>query len=500
MELPRFEKKDLFLACLLIFAFLASRLVNLTLVPIFTDEAIYLRWAQIAKNDPEWRFISLTDGKQPLYVWLTMVFMKLITDPLVAGRLVSIFAGLTSMIGIWLLSYVVFENKKTAFFSSFLYLAFPFSMVYDRMALMDSLVGTFSILSLFLSVLLVKTLRLDVALILGAVLGGGILTKTSGFFSIYLLPLMLLIFDWQKKKRWLRLGKWLGLTLLAVMISQGFYGILRLSPLFHMISQKDTTFVYSINEWIKHPSTFLWGNLKGEFDWLHKYLTQGWLFLAAASFLFREGWRKKFLLFLWFLSPFIALALFGKVLYPRFIFFMVLPLLVLAASSLTKLTEIVKNKIILITLFILFVFYPIYVDYQILFKPAEAYIPMSDKGQYIISWPAGIGIKEVVNFLKEEAKNQKIVVATEGTFGMFPASLELYLWDNKNVEIKGYWPVREIPPELIEKAQSMAVYFVFNETRKFPQNWPLELVAVYEKERPYAMHLFKVLPGSKETK
>ena len=42
-------------------------------------------------------------------------------------------------------------------------------------------------------------------------------------------------------------------------------------------------------------------------------------------------------------------------------------------------------------------------------------------------------IKSEVAFLKEKAKNEKIYVATEGTFGLMPYALELYLHDNPNV-------------------------------------------------------------------
>ncbi|PJE68679.1 hypothetical protein COU96_03130, partial [Candidatus Shapirobacteria bacterium CG10_big_fil_rev_8_21_14_0_10_38_14] len=184
----------------------------------------------MAKNDANWRFISLTDGKQPLYVWLTMVMMKLIKDPMVAGRFVSVLAGLGSMITIWVVSHFLFKSYRLAFLAAFLYLIFPFALVYDRMALMETTVGFFSVLSLLFGILLVKTLRLDVTLLLGGVLGGGILTKTSGFLSIYFLPLTLFLFDRRDKKRLFNLLKWAGLALLAVIISQAIYCILRLSP------------------------------------------------------------------------------------------------------------------------------------------------------------------------------------------------------------------------------------------------------------------------------
>src|SRR5476651_1299417 len=91
------------------------RLIFLTRLPIFTDEAIYIRWAQIALQDSSWRFISLTDGKQPLFVWAAMIILKFIHDPLLAGRLVSVFSGFFTMIGLFFLTYELFKNKTTAY-------------------------------------------------------------------------------------------------------------------------------------------------------------------------------------------------------------------------------------------------------------------------------------------------------------------------------------------------------------------------------------------------
>lgn len=83
----------------MIFLYWITRLINLTILPIFTDEAIYIRWGQIVLGDPVWKFISLTDGKQPLFIWLMAPLLKVITDPLVAGRLVSIISGFFGLLG-----------------------------------------------------------------------------------------------------------------------------------------------------------------------------------------------------------------------------------------------------------------------------------------------------------------------------------------------------------------------------------------------------------------
>ena len=67
------KKPNLLLLLLILFYFL-TRLINLNVMPIFTDEAIYSFWAQVALHDPANRFISLVDGNQPLFIWLAAVF------------------------------------------------------------------------------------------------------------------------------------------------------------------------------------------------------------------------------------------------------------------------------------------------------------------------------------------------------------------------------------------------------------------------------------------
>src|ERR1035437_7859720 len=148
------------LASLLItLLYFSLRLIYLTRLPIFTDEAIYLRWAQIALQDSSWRFISLTDGKQPMFVWVALIFIKFIHDPLIAGRLVSVFSGFFTMIGLFFLTYELFKNKTTAFLVAILYVFYPFAQVYDRMALYDSMVASFSVWALYFSILLVRKIR-----------------------------------------------------------------------------------------------------------------------------------------------------------------------------------------------------------------------------------------------------------------------------------------------------------------------------------------------------
>jgi len=477
-------------------------------MPIFTDEAIYLRWAQIALHDSSWRFISLTDGKQPLFVWFAMVFMKFIQDPLVAGRLVSVLAGFFTLIGLWFLSLELFKNKKISFLSSILYIFFPFAQVYDRMALMDSMVGTFSVWALYFSILLVRKVRLDIAYTLGFIIGGGILTKSTNFFSIYLLPFTLLLFDFGKDNLRKRFTKWFILAFFSMVIAYGLYSILRLSPLFSMVTTKNATFIYPISEWINHPFTFFLGNLRGLTDWLISYLGIAYAALILISLIFvKKFFKGKVILLIYFILPFTSLALFGKVIFPRFIYFMSLFLLPLAAEGLN--TVLVFSKKIIkdtkyhyvssLLIILVVVSYSGLICYELTTNPKAAPIASSDSSQYLNNWSAGWSVNDTVSLLKQEISKGKVFVGTEGTFGLMPLSLELYLVDNKNITIKGYWPINEFPKEALAYAKKMPAYFIFYQPQHqvISSEFPLELI--YEKragDSNYFYRMYKIIPKS----
>lgn len=451
-------------------------------MPIFTDESIYIRWAEIARFDSYWRFISLSDGKQPLFVWLMMLAIPYFKDPVFAGRLISVLAGFSSLIGMYFLARFLYGKKNIAVIAAVCYLFYPFALMYDRMALMDTLVGTFTIWALLFEVILIQTLRLDVAMILGFLIGGATLTKSSGFFNLYLLPFSLLLFPWNDKKRKSKLLMWFLLAVVALIESQVMYAVLRLSPLFSMISEKNSVFIYPLKEWLTHPWRFFWGNLRGMFDWFIHYF--GWPMFAffLVGFVSIKNIKKNLLCLVWFAAPFVALALFGRVLYPRFIFFMTLSLIPVAAFGIDRVLNLFKSKAAKVAFLLIAFLFWMYVDWRVLKDPYTAPIPKADKNQYLNDWPAGGGIKEVVNFLEEKSKNGKVYVGTEGTFGPLPYALEVYLYRNQNVEIKGFWPLSEkIPPEATMAAAQKDAYFVFNQTQKVPVGWPLEEIARYRK-------------------
>ena len=506
MVVKYFKKYQLvsLLLVLLVVGYLGTRLFHLTNFPIFTDEAIYIRWSQIALHDASWRFISLTDGKQPMYVWIALFTLKLFHDPLFAGRFVSVIAGFFSLIGITLLGREIFKDTKIGLFAGLIYVLYPFSLMYDRLALYDSLVAMFIIWSLYFSVLLVRHVRLDIALILGMIIGGGMWTKSSADFGFILLPFSLLLFPFKKHFDRARLFRWVVFALVAFLLANAMYNLLRLSPFFYIIGEKNLTFIYSFHDWIQSPFAYVFGNLKGLISWDVSYLTIPFLVLIPVAFFINKKFiGEKLLLLVWFIVPFMALAFFGKVIYPRFTLFMTMPLIVLGAYSLYVLQQYTKNLWLKVLIILVFLGQFAYFDYKILFDINNSPLPEAEKNQMITGWAGGTGVKETIAFLQEKAQNEKIFVGTQGTFGLMPYALEIYLVDNPNIIIKSYWPVNEVPPrDLIDASKKMPTYVVFyqpcsscKESGYAPSTWPVK--PVFRVRRPLngsLYTLYQVMP------
>ncbi|HVA96223.1 MAG TPA: glycosyltransferase family 39 protein [Candidatus Acidoferrales bacterium] len=488
----------------IIILYFFTRLYHILSLPIFTDEAIYIHWSQVAANDASWRFISLTDGKQPMYVWIALLFLKVIHDPLLAGRLVSVLAGYLSLVGMFFLGREIFKNTKIGLLTSLLYVLYPFSLVYDKLAIYDSLVATFIIWIMFFTILLVRNVRLDLGMILGMVIGGGMLTKTNADFGFILLPFSLLLFPFKKHFDKKRLFQFIVFALVAVVIANVMYTILRLSPFFYIIGEKNLTFIYSFHDWIREPFAFFAGNMKGLGGWFIQYMTVPFIVLAlSAFFVDKKFFREKLFLLVWFVVPFVALAFFGKVIYPRFILNMTMPVIVLGAYALFSLQQMVKKTGLQILIFLVFISMFFINDYFLLTNFASASIPQADKSQLLTGWPSGVGVGQTVRYLQQATKKGKVFVGTEGTFGLMPYALQIYFYNNPNITIEGIWPLDNTPPkELLDASRKMPTYVVFYQScpscttiGKAPTTWPVTEVFSIKKLEPNTYYtLYKVNP------
>lgn len=460
-------KIDLSIFVLLIFGFLFTRLFHLTIIPVFCDEAIYIRWAQVMRAVESLRFLPLSDGKQPFFMWLVIPFLKVIKDPLVAGRMVSVLAGLGTMFGITVLSFLLFRKKEISFFASLLYLISPFTLFFDRMALADGLLSFFFVWTLVILIMLVKDIRLDLAMIAGIFTGLAWLTKSPAMFILLLLPTTIILFNFGKKLS-KNLIKLLLLWVLVYIFGFTIYNILRLGPEFHMIALRNKDYVFSFSEVLSHPLNPFLGNFKSEISWFWILLTPSVFVLGILGILgmLKKNLKAGFLLLIWVLFPLLVQAAIAKVFTARYVLFTVPVLLVFAAFAVEKFFSETKSKVLVVVGLVVVLFFPIYQSTLLIFNPQLAWLPENERSGYLEMWTAGFGIKESANYLKEIAKTQKVLVGTEGYFATLPDGLQIYLEKVPNINVIGVgYPIKEISPKLIDGLKDNRVFLLVNDTR-----------------------------------
>jgi len=465
--------------------FFLIRFINLTILPVFADEAIYIRWSQIMRSEPTLRFLPLSDGKQPLFMWLTIPFLKVFTDPLIAGRCLSVLSGLGSLVGLAFLVWLLFKEKRIFLIAAFFYVVVPFFVFFDRLALVDSLLTMFALWLACLSLWLINYQRWDLAMITGMVLGGALLTKSPAIFFALFIPVGLLFLSFKKKNNFLRI---LALWAIVWIFGFGIYNfLLRLGPGFQMIAMRNKDYLFSLKEILSHPLDPLKPHLGDLASWFPNLLTWPILLLSLGGLLvgLKNKFRQTLFLLIWLLIPLLAQSVFAKVFTPRYILFTIWPFLIFAAFFMDWLWSKLKKKNCLLIILLLIIVIPaIRYDWLLLTNPEKAPLPRNLRNGHLEEWTAGQGLKESAEFFKEKAKSSKVFVGTEGFFGTLPDGLQIYLEGTPNITVIGVgWPVSGVHQSLINSLVDNEVYLLVNQSRLnlSPQANGLVLVKEYPK-------------------
>ena len=464
------------------FVFFVFRLQHLEAIPVFGDEAIYLRWSQLIRHLPQLRFIPQSDGKQPLFMWLTAISMKYIPDPLLAGRLISILAGFVILLALFYIS-LIFFNLTTAYIAIILYLFLPLAFFYDRLALADNLLSSFALLCLFFSFLLAKFPRLDISFLLGFSLGLAWLSKSP---AVYFLTLALPTFLFLNPRPFRQIY----LPLISLFIAYLIYNILRLGPDFHLIAIRNRDYVWPLAEVLKHPLDPLKPHL---FDIVAVY----WRYLGPVIFaIFLLPKRNRlnkfyFAVVFWYLLPLLATASLTKVFTSRYILFTLPPLILILAWHLDQWHFRYKYPALFLLLLSNLVFF-----YRLSYDPFNLRLLPIDSG-YLQDWTSGWGIKPIAQYLIERSKSANVIVGTEGHFGTLPQGLQIYTDRVDRLTVIGVGLGFTSLPQSLINAKNFGdeVYLLINQSRLFLNSVDLSKinpVIIYPKPNQDKLILFSL--------
>ncbi|MEK7527668.1 MAG: hypothetical protein AAB574_01435 [Patescibacteria group bacterium] len=499
---------------LLALVYLLTRLPNLTSIPVFGDEAIYLRWSQLIKNVETLRFVPLTDGKQPLYMWLTVPFLKIVPDPLYAGRFLSVLIGLGSLIVLCLtfslyLNYAsknrqphlfIFESPKKfplrSLIPGLIYIFFPLTFFFDRLALPDGLLSFFGILTIFFTLLLAKYPRLDLSMFLGATLGLAWLTKSPAVYFVVLSFFGFVLLSRSKKYYY---------PLISALLAFIIYNLLRLGPQFQQIALRNRDYIWPLSEVLRHPLDPFIPHLKDLFVLYYQYLSPPLLiffFIGIALHLFQAKSLSRpsiFILSFFFLPTIASLAM-AKIFTGRYLLFTAPSLIILFSLSLIKFfqssTQIIQNRLRQILIVFLCFLPNIYWQVFVSFNPFRAKLPLSESG-YLEGWTAGWGVKSVADYLISRSRNFNVIIGTEGYFGTLPDGLQIYTDSLPRLTVFGLDPgLTQIPFKLIDaKNFGDDVYLLLNSPKQKLNSSSLDqltLVQSYPKPDDSRLLLYKL--------
>lgn len=473
--------------------YLVFHLVNLTILPIFADEAIYIRWAQLILDEPSrYLFFPLNDGKTPLFIWSQLPFLTIFDNPLFATRFLSVLVGFFQVITMGQLAWILSKNKKAEYLAMLLTTILPFWFFHHRMGLMDGMMTLFLSLSFLFSLKAVASIPTAIkkadfisqaisiaktknvilfSLLSGLCFGLALWSKLPALLFVPSLLLWSFINIKRDKNTLFSVQNILlkGL-LLSFSIGLGLiiFVLLKINPAFSQLFARGSDFLYPFSEVIQGTWKQTLPNIPTYFMYLWQYMTWPVLLLASIG-LFLPQKKLTFHLLFWSgIVFFFPIALLGKVVYPRYFLPLALPLTLSASIVLSELVEKWVSshkefKIKLLASIVVVTFVGGIVNQSslfmlpALFQPNQTPFVPADQVQYLTEWSSGHGVTQSVELIQGLAQDHSVAVATEGFFGTLPDAVSDYLHnqDVSNIYIEGIGqPVRSIPSNFIERAQT----------------------------------------------
>jgi 4-amino-4-deoxy-L-arabinose transferase-like glycosyltransferase len=424
--------------------YLATRLSFVDRFPYFFDEGTYAGFASQGANSLDQLFISLTIGREPLQIWLSIIWIKLGVDPLVAGRLVSVSAGLATVAVVGLIGRRLGGNP-VGWAAAGLCAVVPFFVVHDGIGIYEPLVTLIMAAALLTQIELARRPHLAIGLALGLILAAGVLTKRNTLPALALLPLSLLLFDWAREDRRQQLLKWVGSVAVAAVPVVLATVLLRSSEhwaeyqAFSRVGAGGVGFagVRPIGQVLDDPFRFTGQAWSAYRPGLLQYVTIPLLAAAAAGagLAWRPRPRLTVVLLAWIVVPFIVALTFGTLSFPRHVMYLMPPTLVFIAFALVWAVEAVRRAlpggwaVAACAAGAAVLLGPaLATDTRVLAHPSTAHYPGPDDQQYVTGTQAGSPWPGVRDAIARRASGPTVPI---GLYRSYPDVLRWLMPDDR---------------------------------------------------------------------
>jgi len=377
---------------------LGTRLPALTLLPIFLDETLHVRWALLIAEGrkPWWK---PWEWGRALTVWLGALVSPFASDRLWTNRCLSVAFGLVTLLATVAVADRLFD-RRVGLVAGVFYAFCPFTLFYDRLALADACLHALFALALLLSVRLVREDRVAFGVLAGLVMALGVYTKFPGVL-LFAVPLATAVVLAGRRAPWR-----------AVLAAYPVAAAAAAYPLYGFFAARNTATMAEI-------ATRTDGGLLGRFaanlaeaaGWLWALWTPALVVLGLAGLALAVVERRREALLLAALGAYPAVA-FGLVLsrwLPRYLLFASAPFLVLAAWLLCRAVDRATAgrgdaaRAAALALATLAAVVPsLLFDAALWNDPSKAPLPALERAQYVDGWTSGYGIRDTERLVREE--------------------------------------------------------------------------------------------------
>lgn len=403
-------------------------------------------------------FVSVKEPKPPLHIWLLALFLHAVSDPLRAGRLLSVAAGAATVLAVFPLGRLLTRlgdpasaqrDRKGAGYgaaSAMLVATCPYLAFYDRLALADGLVVLAGVIVAWLSLRLARTASeppgpqspAKVGLVLGLALGLAMLTRQSFSYVLWLLP-PLAFLVWPRRSP-LRnaLRRYFSAQLIALGVALTLWAPYLFARsdfdvwtriLYHeRFLRRGTGAAERARTAVVNAVTIFSpfqpqpdGRWRFGFDvgWFWTYLTPPVAILCVFGLVWlvlRNERRLAAFLAGWFLLTCAPLVLFATVLFPRYGVAAVVPLLLaggrVAWLGIRRLREALglRATALLACVVAVLLSWPIGAVVRQSADWRHQPLVAADRGQYIWGWPAGSAVRDAIQYIRSLSTHTPILV------------------------------------------------------------------------------------------
>ena len=424
----------------------ATRLANLTRLPLFIDEGTYLWWGrQLLLGD-----LSRGWGQgKPLSGWLVAVPLVLGASPVLAARLGAVLLGGLGLAAAACLAARVL-SMRAALLAAAMWVLLPFTLFFERLATPDVLLGGLVIAALALTWQMLHMNRIHVvwALACGTFFVLAALTKLPVSLFFFGLPAGILLVSAPARRQETRTNAWL-LYSLPVLFAAG---VLAISAYRWHSGARPIGFGFDdvlLKSTVGAPTgSPLPNNLSALIVWAGAYL--GWPLAAALAAAWVAAWFGPPLVRLLAAFSFLWLAIFlviASYWVPRYVW-PVLPMLVLilgwGAAELVKrlgawiaspfkpvghvwIRPALGAAVVLVAAVTTAPFVS-----TLLVNPSGAPLPEIDRQAYVTNFGSGYGFPEAAVFLSRlaapGAPSWQIIALTISDEARLRAYLPASLW------------------------------------------------------------------------